>query len=73
MSSSKTSPYSYQFLLILICKFVIIQLHLYPNKIFSFIYFLYQKENIQEQKEMMNVGGKQPKILDFLFCFKTLM
>lgn len=37
------------------------------------IFLLYQKENIQEQKEMMNVGGKQPKSFRFLFCFKTLI
>ena len=40
---------------------------------FLYIFLYYQKENIQEQKEVMNISGKQPKIFRFVFCFKTLI
>ena len=71
MSSSKTLPYSYQFLLYAnLCDYT--TSFIAKRKYFSFICF-YQKENIQELKETMNAGGKQPKIFRFLFCFKTLI
>lgn len=53
--SSKTLCYSYQLLYaskMQVC--VIIQFLLYPTIIY--------KENIHEQKEMINVCGKQPEV-----------
>ena len=67
MSSSKTSPYSYQFLLILICKFVIIQLHLYPKKIF---FFYIRKKIFRNRKRWWMLVENNQRVLDFYFVLK---